>query len=91
MSDSEIIWKFLTSEYLDDHVVVYLYCSGNIITSKTSIDHAFNFLKQIFCPAIPESLVKSTVTAYLNYKKKQYNNAEINIKPQCLGSIHWLL
>ena len=74
MSDSEIIWKFLAREYQDDHVVVYLYCCGNVRSPKTAAERVFEFTKQIFCPAIPEWLVKSTITAYLDYKKKQYKN-----------------
>ena len=52
MSDSEIIWKFLIREYKDDHVVIYLYCCGNVRSPKTAIDRVFEFTKQIFCPAI---------------------------------------
>ena len=81
MSDSEIIWKFLIREYKDDHVVIYLYCCGNVRSPQTAIDRVFEFTKQFFCPAIPECLLKSTVIAYLNFKKKQYQKAEITIKP----------
>ena len=81
MSDSEIIWKFLTREYQDDHVVVYLYCCGNVRSPKTAIDRVSEFCNQIFCPAIPEWLIKHTIKAYLEHKKKQYQRAEIKIKP----------
>ena len=80
MSDSEIIWKFLSREYQDDHVVIYLYCCGNVKSPKTAIDRVLDFTKQVFCPAIPEWLVKHTITAYLDYKKKQYQRAEIKVK-----------
>jgi hypothetical protein len=81
MSDSEIIWKFLSREYQDDHVAIYLYCSGNVRIPKTAIDRVLNFTKQIFCPAMSELLVKYTIIAYLDNKKRQYKRAEIKIKP----------
>lgn len=81
MSDSEIIFKFLNREYQDDHVAIYLYCCGNVSSQKTAIDFCFEFTKNILCPGMPEWVVKHTVKTYLKHKKKQYQRAEIKIKP----------
>jgi hypothetical protein len=81
MSDSEIIWKFLDREYLDDNPVIYLYCCGNVRSPKTAIDKVSRFTEKIFYPAMTEQLIKTVIIAFLENKKKLYIKGLIKIKP----------
>jgi hypothetical protein len=80
MTDSTIIWKFLTYEYPDDHPVVYLYVCGNVRSPKTAIDKSMLLLREIFAPAMSEHTIKTVLIAYLDRKKKQYLKGEIRVK-----------
>lgn len=81
MSDSELIWNFLTREYPDDNIVVYIYCCSNARTIKIASDNLFNICKQIFYPAMSEDLINNVIKSYLDNKKVQYHKGEIKIKP----------
>ena len=81
MSDSEIIWKFLDREYLDDNPVIYLYCCGNVRSPKTAIDKVCRFTEKIFYPAMTEQLIKTVIIAFFENKKKLYIKGLIKIKP----------
>lgn len=81
MSDSIIIWKYLTREYLDSHPVIYQYVKGDVRTSQSILLKVMNDIRIIFCPAMVESYVKNIVQQYLDIKKKQYHRGEIIIKP----------
>lgn len=81
MTDSELIWKFLSGEFQDTHPVVYLYACGNIHSPKTAIDKAMGITKKIFNPCITDPYLLSVIKGYLDHKKKQYIKGEIKIIP----------
>ncbi len=81
MSDSIIIWKYLTREYLNSHPVIYLYVKGDTRNSHNILLKVMGDIRIIFCPAMAESYVKNIVQQYLDIKKKQYHRGEIIIKP----------
>lgn len=81
MTDSEIIWKFLTYEYTNNDTAIYLYVHGNIKTPQTSLSHVLNTAKQVFYPAMPEYIILSVVKAFLEDKKNKYIKGEIKLKP----------
>jgi len=81
MSDSEIIWKFLEREFLDEHPAIYLYCCGNVRSPKTAIDKLEVITKKIFYPAMSIYLIKSVIKGFLENKKKLYIKGLIKIKP----------
>lgn len=76
-----IIWKFLAREYPDTHQAVYLYVCGNVRSPKTGIAQIMKFTKKVFEPSITEHYIKTVVIGYLDYKRKQYLNGEITVKP----------
>lgn len=81
MSDSEIIWKFLDREYLNDNPVIYLYCCGNVRSPKTAITKMAELTNKIFCPAMTEQLIQTVIVGFLENKKKLYMKGIIKIKP----------
>ncbi len=81
MEESELIWKFLSREYPDNHQVIYLYCCGNVRSPNTALEKVMVLSKKIFSPSIPEIYLKTVVKAFLDYKRKQYSKGEIIIKP----------
>lgn len=81
MSDSEIIWKFLEREFLDEHPAIYLYCKGNIRSSKTAIAKVSDITKPIFYPAMSDFLIQAVIKGFLENKQKQYLKGLIHIKP----------
>jgi hypothetical protein len=80
MSDSEIIWKYLDREYPNDHLVIYLYVCGNVRSNKKALTSVCDSIKTIFSPPINESIIKSTVTGFLENKLKLYEKGEIQVK-----------
>ena len=42
MTDSAMIWKFLSREFPDDHPVIYMYVCGNVRSPKTAIDKSIH-------------------------------------------------
>jgi len=79
--DSQLIWKYLSHVYLDDHQVIYLYACGNVRSPKIAVEKAMESVLPIFCPPMKEQLLKVVIKAFLEYKKKQYTNGKIKIKP----------
>jgi hypothetical protein len=80
MSDSEIIWYFLTTELYDEHPIVYIYCAGQQRSKTTAIEKAMKTLLPIFNPPYEPYFIKQILVAYLDYKKRQYSRAEISLK-----------
>lgn len=81
MQDSQLIWKLLARDYPDDHVVIYLYSCGNVRSPITAMNRVMDDIERIFCPPMSETYLKKIVKGFLDYKKKQYINGEIKIKP----------
>ena len=81
MSDSIIIWKFLSNEFHNDHPVVYLYACGQKRSQETAIIKAMNILGEIFCPPYTMIFIKQMLKQFLERKKQQYKSGEIKIKP----------
>jgi hypothetical protein len=81
MSDSEIIWKFLEREFLDEHPVIYIYCKGNKRSSTTAITKISDITNPIFYPAMSDFLIRTVIKGFLENKKKQYIKGLIKIKP----------
>jgi len=80
MSDSEIIWKFLTHEYLDDSLVIYLYICGNTRTTQSSINSVLETTQSVFNDTIKKPIQLSAIKAFLIYKKKQYDKGLVKVK-----------
>lgn len=81
MEDSMIIWKFLTREYPNNHQVIYLYVCGNTRSPVTAVEQVMKITRKIFGPALNDHYIQTVVKGYLDYKKKQYRNGEIPVKP----------
>jgi hypothetical protein len=81
MSDSEIIWKFLDREFLDDNPLIYLYCNGNVRTTKTATTKIVELTNKVFHPAMSTNLIQTVIIEFLENKKKFYINGVIQIKP----------
>jgi len=79
MTDSKIIWKYLSREIQDSHLVVYLYCCGNVRSPKIAIDKITKLIKPIFSQAIDEDVILAVVKDYLENKKRQYLAGEIKV------------
>lgn len=80
MSDSIIIWKYLTRAYPDSHQAIYQYCNS-ISNRKIAIDILINDVKKVFGSAITESYIRQTVIGFLANKKKEYMLGNITITP----------
>jgi hypothetical protein len=81
MTDSEIIWSFLTRHVPNEHTSIYLYCCGNVRSPNTAKEELFNSFKQVFHNAMPEYLVKATIEGFLENKKRLYKSHQITIRP----------
>jgi hypothetical protein len=81
MTDSSIIWKFLSREFPDDHVVIYLYVCGNVRSPQNAMDKAMLITEKIFCPPLDVIFVKTVLKGFLDMKKEQYKKALIKVKP----------
>ena len=80
MTESQIIWKYLSRLLPDDHHVIYIYCCG-LKNNKQNIKKIiFDSIYPIFGNAIPNKLINSTILKYLNFKNTQYINGEITLK-----------
>ena len=80
MTDSELIWKFLSREYPDDHVAVYLYVCGHTRSPNTAMEKVIPLVITIFSPPLSENFVKTVVKAFFDNKKRQYLKGEIKVK-----------
>lgn len=81
MSDSEIIWKFLSKEYKDEHPVIYLYVSNKPKSSANALEKVIELTNLIFGDVYPNTLIKPIAKRFLDYKKSQYMRGEIKVKP----------
>jgi len=81
MQDNTYIWKYLSNQYPDEHVAIYLYVCGGIRSSNHSIQKIMCDTSKIFCPPLSEKQLVTIVTSFLDVKKKQYIMGEIKIKP----------
>jgi hypothetical protein len=81
MTDSEFILKFLKREYGNDNTIIYLYVCGNVRSAQRAKDQLFNFLNDIFFPAIPENEIKNVIHDFLEEKKMMYIKGQIEVKP----------
>ena len=80
MTDSEIIWKYLSHEIPNDHLAVYLTASNNTRSHKIAITMVMQIIKIIFYPCISEEIIESAVKTYLENKKKLYILGVIDVK-----------
>jgi hypothetical protein len=84
MQDSEIIWKFLSKEYKEDHPVIFIYCrgheTGQLKSKENAIVKVTKLCQAIFGDSMSESLVKTVVLGYLDHMKKEYKFGRIKIK-----------
>ena len=81
MSDTELICKFLTREYQDEHPIIFIYVRGSDRSKKTAVERALENAKQVFFPAIPDYVIKASVKKFLEKKQKLYKEGLISIKP----------
>lgn len=81
MTDSELIWKFLAREFPDNHQVIYLYCKGSFRSSDTAFNKITPITFKTFSPPITKPIINEAIKTFLAFKKEQYNNGEIKVKP----------
>ena len=81
MSESTIIWKFLSREFPDSHSVIFLHVCGNIQNQQNAMAKVLRLCLPIFTPPMTEQYVKTVIREFLEMKRKQYFNGEIKIKP----------
>ena len=80
-SDRELILKFLNREYKDDHPAIYLYACGQHRSQTTAIFNVIKYSKIIFYPCFSDYFLHTIIEEFLEFKKCQYNNGEIIVKP----------
>ena len=76
-----LIIKFLSRTFKDDHLAVYLYSIGKSRTQTTAINHVIKNINYVFSSTYPEHYLIIIVKEYLEFKKHQYQNGEIKLKP----------
>jgi hypothetical protein len=80
MTDSELIWKYLTRVVPDDHQAVYLYVIGKDRSAKTATDKILEVTTRVFSPSISLYCITAIVKGYLEEKKKRYMRGEFTPK-----------
>ncbi len=80
MTDSELIWKYLTRVIPDDHQAVYLYVTGRDRSAKTATDRILDITTRVFSPSISLYYITAIVKGYLEEKKKRYIRGEFTPK-----------
>ena len=80
-TDKELILKFLNREYKDEHPSLYLYICGQFRSQDTAIFNILKYTRFIFYPCFNDDYLIEIITEFLKYKKEQYKNGEIRIKP----------
>lgn len=80
-SDRELILKFLGKEYKDDHPSIYLYSCGQRRSQNTAIFNIIKYTRLIFYPCFNDYFLHTIIEEFLEFKKSQYKNGEIIIKP----------
>lgn len=81
MRDEQIIISFLTSQYANSHLAVYLYILGTPSSHITSINTIMKIARPVFCPPFTEGYVITIVKKFLEGKKTQYLNGEFKLTP----------
>jgi hypothetical protein len=80
MSDTIIVYNFLSREFPDNHPVIYIYICGQKASEILAIDKIMSLTKNIFCPPFSEIFILDIVKLFLNDKKQAYNKGLINVK-----------
>lgn len=80
MTDSNLIWKYLTREYMNTHPVIHQYVTGTFRKSEVVLGKVLSDVRIIFCPAISENYVKSIIRQFLDNKKLQYHEGKLSVK-----------
>lgn len=80
MTDSEIIWRFLDREFLNDHPAIFLYCCGNVRNPNTAMDKIMEITRLVFSPVIEEYIMIAVAKAFLENKKRLYMKGIISVK-----------
>lgn len=80
-TDKELILNFLRREYKNEHPSLYLFSCGQVRSQKTAIYNILKYTRFIFFPCFNDDYLIEIITEYLNFKKEQYKNGEIKVKP----------
>jgi hypothetical protein len=80
-TDRELILKFLNREYKDEHPSLYLYCCGQQRSQQTAFFNVLKYTRFIFFPCFNDNYLTEIIMEFLNYKKEQHKNGEIQVKP----------
>jgi hypothetical protein len=79
MTDSEIIWKFLTRELNDSHPALYLYCLGDNSQKTKAINTQIDLCIKVFSLLIKRTMISTVVKAFLEYKLGEYKKGNVKI------------
>jgi hypothetical protein len=79
MTDSEIIWKFLSRELNDSHPALYLYCFGDNTQKSKVINNQIELCIKVFSVLVEKTLISTVVKAFLEYKFGEYKKGKIKI------------
>lgn len=79
MTDLQIINKHLNRHYPDDHVVTYLYISGDFSNKNMAIRHIFIKTDLIF--GLPEETLRLHIKEFLEEKNYRFLNRKLLAKP----------
>lgn len=80
-TDKELILKFLNREYKNEHPSLYLYICGQYRSQQTAIFNILKYTRFIFYPCFTDNFLIEIISEYLIFKKEQYKNGEIKVKP----------
>ena len=79
-TDRELILKFLNREYKDEHPSLYLYICGQRRSQETGFFSILKYSRFIFYPCFTDDYLTEIIKEFLNFKKEQHKNGEINVK-----------
>jgi hypothetical protein len=79
MTESEIIWKFLSRELNDSHPALYLYCIGNNSQKTNAINTQIDLCIKVFSVMVQRTLISTVVKAFLEYKLSEYKKGNLKI------------
>jgi len=81
MSDSEIIWKYLNRNILNESLLVYFYIkSSSKDKSSIAIEKTLESTQLVFGDSIEKNLIIIVIKAFFKDKENQYKRGEISIK-----------
>jgi hypothetical protein len=75
MTDLQILFKHLNRHYPDDHVVTYLYITGDFLNKNKVISYIFISTNLIF--GLPEETLKLHIQKFLEEKNYRYLNRKL--------------